>query len=139
MAGLTNQTPRPTEIKLHQKSKVLDISFSDGKIFNFPCEFLRVYSPSAEVSGHGPEQEVLQTGKNLVNIHKIVPVGNYAIQLYFTDGHNTGLYSWDLLYRYGLNYEQMWQRYLQRMNQAFASRELANAVQSQSTTCPSCE
>ena len=107
MAGLTNQTPRPTEIKLHQKSKVLDISFSDGKIFNFPCEFLRVYSPSAEVSGHVPEQEVLQTGKSLVNIHKIVPVGNYAIQLYFTDGHNTGLYSWDLLYRYGLNYEQM--------------------------------
>ena len=139
MAGLTNQTPRPTEIKLHQKSKVLDISFSDGKIFNFPCEFLRVYSPSAEVSGHGPEQEVLQTGKSLVNIHKILPVGNYAIQLYFTDGHNTGLYSWDLLYRYGLNYEQMWQRYLQRMNQASASREPANAVQSQSTTCPSCE
>ena len=139
MAGLTNQTPRPTEIKLHQKSKVLDISFSDGKIFNFPCEFLRVYSPSAEVSGHGPEQEVLQTGKNLFNIHKIVPVGNYAIQLYFTDGHNTGLYSWDLLYRYGLNYEQMWQRYLQRMNQAGASREPANAVQSQSTTYPSCE
>ncbi len=139
MAGLTNQTPRPTEIKLHQKSKVLDISFSDGKIFNFPCEFLRVYSPSAEVSGHGPEQEVLQTGKSLVNIHKIVPVGNYAIQLYFTDGHNTGLYSWDLLYRYGLNYEQMWQRYLQRMNQAGASREPANAVQSQSTTYPSCE
>ncbi len=139
MAGLTNQTPRPTEIKLHQKSKVLDISFSDGKIFNFPYEFLRVYSPSAEVSGHGPEQEVLQTGKNLVNIHKIVPVGNYAIQLYFTDDHNTGLYSWDLLYRYGLNYEQMWQRYLQRMNQAGASREPANAVQSQSTTYPSCE
>jgi len=139
MAGLTNQTPRPTEIKLHQKSKVLDISFSDGKIFNFPCEFLRVYSPSAEVSVHGPEQWVLQTGKNLVNIHKIVPVGNYAIQLYFTDGHNTGLYSWDLLYRYGLNYEQMWQRYLQRMNQAGASREPANAVQSQSTTYPSCE
>ena len=139
MAGLTNQTPRPTEIKLHQKSKVLDISFSDGKIFNFPCEFLRVYSPSAEVSGHGPEQEVLQIGKSLVNIHKIVPVGNYAIQLYFTDGHNTGLYSWDLLYRYGLNYEQMWQLYLQRMNQAGASREPANAVQSQSTTYPSCE
>lgn len=139
MAGLTNQTPRPTEIKLHQKSRILDISFSDGKIFNFPCEFLRVYSPSAEVSGHGPEQEVLQTGKSLVNIHKIAPVGNYAIQLYFTDDHSTGLYSWDLLYRYGLDYEQMWQRYLQRMNQAGASREPANAVQSQSTTCPSCE
>ncbi|GKS69061.1 DUF971 family protein [Nitrosomonas sp. PY1] len=139
MAGLTNQTPRPTEIKLHQKSRVLDISFSDGKIFNFSCEFLRVYSPSAEVSGHSPEQEVLQTGKSLVNIHKITPVGNYAIQLYFTDGHSTGLYSWDLLYRYGLNYEQMWQRYLQRMGQAGASREPQSTVQSQSTTCSSCK
>ena len=135
MAGLTNQTPRPTEIKLHQKSKVLDISFSDGKIFNFPCEFLRVYSPSAEVSGHGPEQEVLQTGKSLVNIHKILPVGNYAIQLYFTDGHNTGLYSWDLLYRYGLNYEQMWQRYLQRMAEAGVDREPATQSQTMDHSC----
>lgn len=123
MAGLTKETPYPTEIRLHQKSGILDISFSDGKAFQFPCEFLRVHSPSAEVSGHGPGQEVLQTGKRMVNIKKIEPVGNYAIQLNFTDGHNTGLYSWDLLYNYGLNQDKMWQRYLHRMEEAGASRE----------------
>ncbi len=123
MAGLTKDTPHPTEIKLHTKSRILDIAFSDGKAFHFPCEFLRVYSPSAEVSGHGPGQEVLQTGKKMVNITKIEPVGNYAIQLNFTDGHNTGLYSWDLLYNFGLNQDTMWQRYLQRMDEAGASRE----------------
>ncbi|MBL8499559.1 MAG: DUF971 domain-containing protein, partial [Nitrosomonas sp.] len=110
MAGLTKDTPYPTEIKLHQKSRILDIAFSDGKTFQFPCEFLRVYSPSAEVSGHGPGQEVLQTGKKMVSIVKIEPVGHYAIQLNFTDGHNTGLYSWDLLYNFGLNQDKMWQR-----------------------------
>ncbi|UJP03664.1 MAG: DUF971 domain-containing protein [Nitrosomonas sp.] len=107
MAGLTKDTPYPTEIKLHQKSRILDIAFSDGKTFQFPCEFLRVYSPSAEVSGHGPGQEVLQTGKKMVSIVKIEPVGHYAIQLNFTDGHNTGLYSWDLLYNFGLNQDKM--------------------------------
>ena len=123
MAGLTKDTPYPTEIKLHTKSRILDITFSDGRAFQFPCEFLRVYSPSAEVSGHGPGQEVLQTGKKMVNITKIEPVGNYAIQLNFTDGHNTGLYSWDLLYNFGLHQDTMWQRYLQRMDEAGASRE----------------
>lgn len=127
MAGLTQDTPYPTEIKLHQKSRVLDITFSDGKTFQFPCEFLRVYSPSAEVLGHGPGQEVLQTGKKMINISKIEPVGHYAIQLNFTDGHNTGIYSWDLLYDYGLNQDKMWQRYLQRMEEAGASREQATA------------
>ncbi|MBP6355001.1 MAG: DUF971 domain-containing protein, partial [Nitrosomonas sp.] len=101
MAGLTKDTPYPTEIKLHQKSRILDVSFSDGKTFHYPCEFLRVHSPSAEVSGHSPGQEVLQTGKKLVSIRSIEPVGNYDIQLNFSDGHNTGLYSWDLLYNYG--------------------------------------
>lgn len=125
MAGLTKDTPYPTEIKLHKKSRILDIAFSDGKAFQFPCEFLRVYSPSAEVSGHGPGQEVLQTGKKMVNITKIEPVGNYAIQLNFTDGHNTGLYSWDLLYNFGLNQDKMWQHYLQRMAEAGTSREPA--------------
>ncbi|QOJ23170.1 MAG: DUF971 domain-containing protein [Gammaproteobacteria bacterium] len=125
MAGLTKDTPYPTEIKLHQKSRILDIAFSDGKAFQFPCEFLRVYSPSAEVSGHGPGQEVLQTGKKMVSIIRIEPVGNYAIQLNFSDGHNTGLYSWDLLYNFGLNQDKMWQRYLQRMAEAGASREPA--------------
>ena len=123
MAGLSKETPHPTEIKLHQKSKILDITFSDGKKFQLSCEFLRVHSPSAEVSGHGPGQEVLQTGKKMINIRKIEPIGNYAIQLHFTDGHNTGLYSWDLLYNYGLNQDKIWQRYLQRMEEAGASRE----------------
>lgn len=135
MAGLTKETPRPTEIKLHQKSRILDISFSDGKTFQFPCEFLRVHSPSAEVSGHGPGQEVLQAGKRLVNIVKIEPIGNYAIQLNFTDGHNTGLYSWDLLYNYGLNQDKMWQRYLQRVEEAGASREPGARTQATGHSC----
>ncbi|SFP58864.1 DUF971 family protein [Nitrosomonas cryotolerans] len=123
MAGLNKGTPTPTEIKLHQQSRLLDISFSDGKTFQFSCEFLRVHSPSAEVRGHSPGQEILQAGKKNVNIKQIEPVGNYAIQLNFTDGHNTGLYSWDLLYRYGLHQDEMWQHYLQRMEQVGASRE----------------
>lgn len=135
MAGLTKETPYPTEIKLHQKSRILDISFSDGKTFQFSCEFLRVHSPSAEVCGHSPGQEVLQTGKKMVNIKKIEPIGNYAIQLNFTDGHNTGLYSWDLLYNYGLNQDKMWQRYLQRMEKAGASRELETKPQTVNHSC----
>ncbi|MBA4142359.1 MAG: DUF971 domain-containing protein [Nitrosospira sp.] len=123
MAGLDQGTPSPREIKLRQKSRLLEISFGDGKSFQFPFEFLRVYSPSAEVRGHGPGQEVLQTGKKDVNIHHIEPVGNYAIQLHFSDGHNTGLYSWDLLYDYGLHQDKMWQHYLRRMDDAGASRE----------------
>jgi DUF971 family protein len=116
-------TPRPTEIKLHQKSRVLEISFADGKTFRLPCEFLRVYSPSAEVRGHGPGQEVLQAGKKNVEITHIEPVGNYAIQLTFSDGHATGIYSWDLLYDYGLHQEEMWRHFLKRLEQAGASRE----------------
>ncbi|MGQ0750580.1 MAG: gamma-butyrobetaine hydroxylase-like domain-containing protein [Betaproteobacteria bacterium] len=115
--------PHPTEIKLHQKSRVLEISFSDGRTFHLPCEFLRVYSPSAEVRGHGPGQEVLQTGKQEVNVNRIEPVGSYAIQLCFSDGHDTGIYSWDLLYDYGLRQEEMWRHYLKRMEEAGASRE----------------
>ena len=115
--------PRPTEIKLHQKSRVLEISFDDGETFQLPCEFLRVYSPSAEVGGHGPGQDVLQTGKKLVEITKIEPIGSYAILPTFSDGHSTGIYSWDLLYDYGVNQQEMWQRYLQRMQDAGASRE----------------
>lgn len=123
MAGLSKDTPNPTEIKLHRQSRLLEISFEDGKTFTIPCEFLRVYSPSAEVRGHSPGQEVLQVGKKNVNISHIEPVGNYAIQLNFSDGHNTGLYSWDLLYDYGLHQDKMWQRYLDRLEQAGASRE----------------
>ncbi|MEK6737030.1 MAG: DUF971 domain-containing protein [Pseudomonadota bacterium] len=135
MAGLTKETPFPTEIKLHQKSRVLDISFSDGRNFQFTCEFLRVHSPSAEVCGHSPGQEILQTGKKLVNIQQINPVGKYAVQLNFTDGHNTGLYSWDLLYNYGLNQDKMWQRYLQRMEDAGASRDPDVRISTTHKTC----
>jgi DUF971 family protein len=122
MAGLNKGTPNPVEIKLHRKSRILEISFSDSQTFRFPCEFLRVYSPSAEVRGHGPGQETLQTGKKEVNITHIEPVGSYAIQLNFSDGHNTGLYSWDLLYDYGLRQDEMWQHYLKRMEAVGANR-----------------
>jgi len=116
-------SPQPSEIKLHQKSRVLEISFADGKTFQLPCEFLRVYSPSAEVRGHGPGQEVLQIGKKNVDITHIEPVGSYAIQLVFSDGHDTGLYSWDILYDLGVHQDEMWQQYLRRMEDAGASRE----------------
>ena len=125
MAGLNKGVPLPTEIKLHQKSRVLEISFADGASFRLPCEFLRVYSPSAEVRGHGPGQEVLQTGKKDVEISRIEPVGQYAVQLHFSDGHDTGIYSWDLLYDYGKRQDEMWRHYLKRMEEAGASRESA--------------
>src|SRR5678815_310960 len=123
MAVSDKHTPTPTEIKLHQKSRVLEISFADGKTFNLPCEFLRVYSPSAEVRGHGPGQEVLQVGKKNVEIRHIEPVGSYAVQLAFSDGHDTGIYSWDYLYELGANYVALWDRYVSRMEAAGASRE----------------
>jgi len=116
-------SPQPTEIKLHQKSRVLEISFDDGKTFRLPFEFLRVHSPSAEVRGHGPGQEVLQTGKKDVDITRVEPIGSYALQLHFSDGHDTGLYSWDLLYQFGEHQEAMWEEYLGRVKQAGASRE----------------
>ncbi len=119
-----SSTPTPTEIKLHQKSQRLEISFADGKTFSLPAEFLRVYSPSAEVRGHGPGQEVLQAGKKNVQILAVEPVGQYAVQLKFSDGHDTGIYSWDLLYDYGVKQDAMWQRYLERLAQAGASREM---------------
>jgi DUF971 family protein len=123
MAGLNQGVPQPTEIKLHQKSRVLEIAFADGKTFRLPCEFLRVYSPSAEVRGHGPGQEVLQVGKREVEINRIEPVGQYAVQLAFSDGHDTGIYSWDLLYDYGQRQDEMWKHYLKRLEDAGASRD----------------
>ena len=120
---MDSNSAQPTEIKLHQQSRVLEIPFANGKTFSLPCEFLRVYSPSAEVRGHGPGQEVLQAGKKLVEITKIEPTGSYAIQLTFSDGHATGIYSWDTLYDYGLHPEEMWQHYLKRLAESGASRE----------------
>jgi DUF971 family protein len=119
-----DETRIPTEIKLHQKSRLLEISFADGETFRLPWEFLRVYSPSAEVRGHGPGQEVLQTGKRMVTIDKIEPVGQYALRFTFSDGHDTGIYSWDLLYDYGAHQDEMWQHYLARIEAAGASRDV---------------
>ena len=113
----------PTGITLHQKSRVLEIAFSDGRTFRLPYEFLRVYSPSAEVRGHGPGQEVLQTGKRNVEIRSIEPVGSYAIQPAFSDGHSTGIYSWDYLYELGETQDELWQQYLAKLKAAGASRE----------------
>lgn len=110
--------PTPTDINLHQKSRVLEVAFDDGSRFRLPCEYLRVYSPSAEVRGHGPGQEILQVGKEGINITAIDPVGTYAVKLHFDDGHNTGLYSWNLLYELGINYSRWWQDYLDRLEKA---------------------
>lgn len=110
--------PHPTEIQLHQKSRILELHFDDGACFELSCELLRVYSPSAEVQGHGPGQGVLQIGKERVNITEIEPVGHYAVKLKFDDGHNTGLYSWAYLYDLGRNRERYWQRYLEQLQAA---------------------
>jgi len=113
----------PTGITLHQKSRVLEIAFADGRTFRLPYEFLRVYSPSAEVRGHGPGQEVLQVAKRNVEIRSLEPVGSYAVQPQFSDGHSTGIYSWDYLYELGESQESLWAQYLERLKAANASRE----------------
>ena len=115
--------PMPTELNLHRQSRVLEVAFDDGNKFSLPCEFLRVYSPSAEVQGHTPDQRVLQVGKESVNIERIEQVGNYAVALHFDDGHNTGIYSWETLYTMGSNYDEMWQSYLSELEAAGKERK----------------
>jgi DUF971 family protein len=110
--------PMPTELNLHRQSRVLEIHFDDGSQFNLPCEYLRVFSPSAEVQGHGPGQRVLQLGKEDVNIDRIEPVGHYAVCLHFDDGHNTGIYAWDTLYRLGRHHDANWREYLAELQAA---------------------
>jgi DUF971 family protein len=122
--------PVPTEFNLHQRSRLLEVAFEDGARFRFPCEYLRVYSPSAEVRGHGPGQEVLQLGKENVNIISIEPVGNYAVVLNFDDGHNTGIYSWELLYNLGLHQDELWKEYLDRLERAGYKRQAPPAPNS---------
>ena len=116
-------TIRPTDIRLHRVSRILEVTFEDGAHFELPCEYLRVFSPSAEVRGHSPGQEVLQTGKEDINITAIEPVGHYAVKLVFDDGHDSGLYSWNLLYQLGINQESNWQHYLDRLDQAGYQRK----------------
>ncbi|MFO1424429.1 MAG: DUF971 domain-containing protein [Candidatus Competibacteraceae bacterium] len=115
---------RPTEIKLHQASRTLEVAFEDGARFELPCEYLRVFSPSAEVRGHGPGTETLVTGKENVNITAIEPVGHYAVRLIFDDGHSTGLYSWNILYDLGRDRESHWQDYLRRLAEAGYQRQV---------------
>jgi len=114
---------RPTDIKLHQKSRVLELVFDDGFSCNLPCEYLRVHSPSAEVQGHGPGQEVLQVGKERVGIEGLEPSGNYALKIRFDDGHDSGLFTWDYLHGLGKHYEENWARYLQRLEEAGHTRK----------------
>lgn len=123
MAGLVKDTPTPTALTVHQQSRVLEIAFSDGAQFRLPFELLRVYSPSAEVQGHGPGQEVLQTGKRDVEIVGLEPVGNYAVQPTFSDGHGSGLFSWDYLYQLGAHQDELWQTYLDRLAAAGLDRD----------------
>ena len=123
MAGLTPSTPQPTDIVLHSQSKVMEIAFSDGLSCRIPFELLRVYSPSAEVQGHGPGQEVLQTGKREVGIVALEPVGHYAVQPQFSDGHNSGIFSWDYLYSLGQREAELWVQYELRLKAAGVGRD----------------
>ncbi|QMV75133.1 DUF971 domain-containing protein [Comamonas piscis] len=123
MAGLTRETPTPTALTVHSASRVLEVQYADGAAFRLPFELLRVYSPSAEVQGHGPGQEVLQTGKREVEIVAVEPVGNYAIKPIFSDGHESGLFSWQYLYELGSRQKELWQDYLDRLQAAGADRD----------------
>ncbi len=125
MAGLDRNTPQPTTLTVHQASRVLEVAFDDGAQFRIPFELMRVYSPSAEVQGHGPGQEVLQTGKREVGIDDLSAVGHYAVQPRFSDGHDTGIFSWDYLYKLGRDQAEMWQRYEERLAAGGLSRDAA--------------
>lgn len=124
MAGLTSRTPTPEAITVHAQSRVLEVAFSDGARFRIPFELMRIYSPSAEVQGHGPGQEVLQTGKREVDLAALEPVGNYAVQPTFSDGHDSGIFSWDYLYFLGSQQEQLWADYERRLKEAGVSRDV---------------
>ena len=123
MAGNNPSTPQPTAITVHQQSRVLEVGFDDGAVYRIPFELMRVYSPSAEVQGHGAGQEVLQTGKRDVELTALEPVGNYAVQPNFSDGHDSGIFSWDYLYYLGSQQDVLWSRYERRLAEAGLSRD----------------
>ena len=135
MAGLRQETPQPTTITAHQQSRVLEVGFSDGATFRIPFELMRVYSPSAEVQGHGPGQEVLQTGKRHVELAELEAVGNYAVQPHFSDGHNTGIFSWDYLYFLGSQQAELWQQYEARLKAAGMSRDAPMVAEAGASSC----
>jgi DUF971 family protein len=128
MAGLRNETPAPESITLHGQSRVLEIGFADGSRFRIPYELMRVYSPSAEVQGHGPGQEVLQTGKREVDVRDLEPIGNYGVKPVFTDGHDTGIFTWEYLFFLGSQQAQLWQDYERRLKEAGVDRDAPMAA-----------
>ncbi|QCP48181.1 DUF971 domain-containing protein [Trinickia violacea] len=128
MPGLTPATPVPTGVVVHAKSRVLELQYADGKTYRVPFELLRVFSPSAEVRGHGPGQETLQTGKRDVSIVSLEGVGNYALQPTFSDGHSTGIYSWDLLYDFAIRQDELWREYLDKLAAAGVDRDAPMAA-----------
>ena len=123
MAGLQAGSPTPTALTVHSQSRILEIAFSDGAAFRIPFELLRVYSPSAEVQGHGPDQAVLQTGKREIDMAALEPIGNYAVKPVFSDGHDSGLYTWDYLYHLGADQSQLWDEYLGKLQAAGLERD----------------
>ena len=131
-------TPAPINITLHSASRVFEIEFDDGRSFKLPFEFMRVHSPSAEVRGHGPGQGTLQTGKRDVTITEVQPIGHYAVQPLFSDGHSSGIYSWEYLYELGTNQNQLWDEYLQQLNAAGASRDSSAASSAAPPGAPGC-
>lgn len=135
MAGIERDTPIPSEIKLHQKSRLLEIAYENGERYNLDFEYLRVYTPSAEARGHGPGQETLQTGKRNVDIERIEPVGTYAVRFVFSDGHDSGLYSWDLLYNLGKHHDELWQEYLKQIEVQGLSRDIDTTSRPNGGSC----
>ncbi|WP_374341970.1 gamma-butyrobetaine hydroxylase-like domain-containing protein [Methyloversatilis sp.] len=135
MAGIERDTPIPSEIKLHQKSRLLEIAYESGERYKLDFEYLRVYTPSAEARGHGPGQETLQTGKRNVDIERIEPVGTYAVRFVFSDGHDSGLYSWDLLYNLGKHHDELWQEYLKQIDAQGLSRDIDTTSRPSGGSC----
>lgn len=135
MAGIEHDTPIPSEIRLHQKSRILEFAYENGERFMLDFEYLRVFTPSAEARGHGPGQETLQTGKRDVTIERIEPVGTYAIRPVFSDGHDSGLYSWDLIYNLGKHRDELWQEYLQQLEAHGLSRDIDTTTRPSGGSC----
>jgi len=135
MAGIERDTPIPSEIKLHQKSRLLEIAYDNGERYKLDFEYLRVYTPSAEARGHGPGQETLQTGKRNVDIERIEPVGTYAVRFVFSDGHDIGLYSWDLLHNLGKHHDELWQEYLKQIDAQGLSRDIDTTSRPSGGSC----
>ena len=136
-APAASTVPTPVAVTVHQASRRLEVDFDDGASFRIPFELMRVYSPSAEVQGHGPGQEVLQTGKRGVQIDELVPVGNYAVQPRFSDGHDTGLFSWGYLYKLGREEADLWRRYEERLQASGVERDAPMAGTAGAKSCAS--